>query len=68
MLFRDKNPVIWHTSSYSGNNGTCVEVGFATSTVLVRDTKDREGGTLALTPTAWQSFLSTLKGSTPTSG
>ncbi|GAB3556906.1 hypothetical protein J2S53_004249 [Actinopolyspora lacussalsi] len=61
MLFRDKNPVIWHTSSYSGNNGTCVEVGFATSTVLVRDTKDREGGTLALSPTTWQSFVSTLK-------
>ncbi|SDK62805.1 protein of unknown function [Actinopolyspora mzabensis] len=68
MLFRDKNPVIWHTSSYSGNNGTCVEVGFATSTVLIRDTKNREGGTIALSSITWQSFLSTLKHSTPTSG
>ncbi|SFT55965.1 protein of unknown function [Actinopolyspora lacussalsi subsp. righensis] len=68
MLFRDKNSVIWHTSSYSGNNGTCVEVGFATSAVLVRDTKDREGGLLALSPATWQSFVGTLKHSTPTSG
>ncbi|WP_092924461.1 DUF397 domain-containing protein [Actinopolyspora alba] len=59
----------WRKSTRSsGGANNCIEVGFSTSTVLVRDTKNREGGTLALTPTTWQSFLSTLKGSAPTSG
>ncbi|MGJ7906876.1 DUF397 domain-containing protein [Actinopolyspora sp. H202] len=38
-----------------------MEVGFATSTVLVRDTKNRDRGAIAVSPTAWQSFLTTLK-------
>ncbi|MGJ7906875.1 DUF397 domain-containing protein [Actinopolyspora sp. H202] len=61
--------VDWRKSTRSsGGANNCIEVGFATSTVLVRDTKAREGGTLALSPTTWQSFLSTLKSSTPTFG
>jgi Domain of unknown function (DUF397) len=38
----------WRTSSYSGTNGNCVEVGGAAGTVLVRDTKDRDRAALSI--------------------
>jgi hypothetical protein len=53
----------WRKSSYSGNGGSanCVEAGNASGTVLVRDTTDRDGGTLSLTTEAWQAFTATLR-------
>lgn len=51
----------WRTASYSGNSGNCVEVADATRVVLVRDAKDREGGTLTFTADAWARFTSKLK-------
>jgi hypothetical protein len=52
----------WRKSSYSGNGGAnCVETGNAPGIVLVRDTKDRDGGTLAFTADAWASFTGSLK-------
>ncbi len=36
----------WHTSSYSSNAAACVEVAFVDKGVGVRDTKNRDGGTL----------------------
>lgn len=54
--------VTWRTSSYTGNGGgNCVEVGDAARVVLVRDTKDRDGGTLAFTSDAWRAFAEGLK-------
>jgi hypothetical protein len=54
--------VTWRTSSYSGNNGgNCVEAGSAPGAVLVRDTKDRDGGALAFTPDAWRRFAARVK-------
>ena len=51
----------WRKSSYSSNGGaTCVEVGQA-NMVLVRDTTDRDGGTLTFTPDAWARFTARLK-------
>jgi hypothetical protein len=51
----------WRKSSYSdGNGGQCVEVA-AAGHVMVRDTADRDGATLTLTPAAWQAFTGTLK-------
>jgi hypothetical protein len=47
----------WRKSTRSGNSGNCVEVADAARVVLVRDTKDREGGTLAFTAEAWQRFI-----------
>lgn len=51
----------WRKASYSGGaNGSCVEVGKGNG-VLVRDTTDRDGGTLAFTSEAWQAFVTGLK-------
>jgi hypothetical protein len=49
----------WRKSSYSGSNGSCVEVAPADG-VVVRDTTDRDGGTLTFTGEAWQAFVSRL--------
>ena len=52
---------VWRTATYTGGNGNCVEVADTTGVVLVRDTKDREGGTLAVPAEAWQAFTDGLK-------
>jgi hypothetical protein len=51
----------WRKSTYSGGSSNqCVEVATAGS-VLVRDTTDRDGLTLAVTASAWARFTSTIK-------
>lgn len=56
----------WRKSSYSGNGGgNCVEVGHDTGRVLVRDTKNRAGGTLSVPADAWREFAEELKRSLP---
>ena len=51
----------WRKSTYSGSgNGDCVEVAYSRTAVHVRDTKDRNGGTLTLPQTGWHAFVSTL--------
>ncbi|MEO3817760.1 DUF397 domain-containing protein [Plantactinospora sp. B24E8] len=53
----------WRTSTRSSSNGgDCVEVADnLPGRVLVRDSKDRTGGTLVFTPTAWRSFVSSTR-------
>ncbi|HEV7974547.1 DUF397 domain-containing protein [Amycolatopsis sp.] len=48
---------MWRKSSYSGTQGECVEVSVTSSRVGVRDTKDRDGGTLSLSASAWTALL-----------
>jgi hypothetical protein len=51
----------WRKSSYSGNGGQdCVEVA-GDNAVLIRDTKDRNGVTLSVSPNAWAGFTASLK-------
>jgi hypothetical protein len=54
---------IWRKSTYSdANGGNCVETASADSVVLVRDTTNRDGGTLALSAAAWMVFTGKIKG------
>jgi hypothetical protein len=48
----------WREPSFSFSNGNCVEVR---SGVAVRNTKDREGGTLRFTPAEWKAFIKGLR-------
>jgi hypothetical protein len=51
----------WRKSSYSGSTGgQCVEVT-SDAVVMVRDTTNRNGGTLAFTAEAWSIFMGALK-------
>jgi Domain of unknown function (DUF397) len=53
----------WRKSTYSGGNGgSCVEVGQA-GRVLIRDTKDRGGPMLAVSPATWRELVDRLKAS-----
>ena len=53
----------WRKATYSGSNGAnCIEAGVAEpGRVLVRDTTDRDGATLAFTAEAWQGFTDGLR-------
>jgi hypothetical protein len=52
----------WRKSSYSANGGSdCVEAGQIPGVVVVRDTKDRDGLTLAFTADAWSAFVTSFK-------
>ncbi|MFE5240820.1 MULTISPECIES: DUF397 domain-containing protein [unclassified Streptomyces] len=47
----------WHKSSYSGSDGgECVEVAAHPSAVHIRDSKNPEGPTFTVAPTAWSAF------------
>jgi hypothetical protein len=51
----------WRKSSYSGGStGNCVEVA-ANGAVFVRDTTDRAGLALSVSPAAWTAFLATVR-------
>jgi len=51
----------WRKSSYSGNGGgSCVETASGSGTVMVRDTTDRDGGTLVFGAAAWEGFIKSL--------
>lgn len=58
---KDTSMMQWLKSSYSnGGENACVEVA-STDGVLVRDTTDRDGGTLAFSATAWERFTASLR-------
>lgn len=53
---------IFRKSTRSSQSGDCVEVATnLPDVVAVRDTKDRDGGTLAFTPSEWSAFLQGVK-------
>jgi hypothetical protein len=55
-----RRPDGWFKTSRSPDNQDCVEVKFGAA-VDIRDTKDRDGGQLALPASAWSAFLAGLK-------
>jgi hypothetical protein len=51
----------WHKSSYSGSNGgQCIEVA-ASGGVLVRDSKNPDGGRLVVSARVWREFAARIK-------
>jgi len=52
----DLEGIIWRTSTASGGGG-CVEVAFAKKSILVRDSKDRTGPILSVSPEIWTAFI-----------
>jgi uncharacterized protein DUF397 len=57
------NQIRWRKSTYSSSNGgNCVEVGQATRTIAVRDTRQHgRGPVLRFTPAAWRRFADQVK-------
>ena len=52
----------WRKSGFSSaNGGSCVETASANGLILVRDTTNREGATLAFTADAWRAFMTDVK-------
>ena len=52
----------WRKSTYSdGSGGNCIETASSDGTILIRDTTNRDGGTLIFTVDAWQVFTGSLK-------
>lgn len=64
------NETRWRKSTYSSSNGgNCVEVGQATRTVAVRDTKQHgRGPVLRFAPAVWRRFADQVKRSLAASG
>ena len=57
---------VWRRSSWSANNGNCVEVTLLRGgQVGVRDSKDPRGQVLAFPQDAWQSFLAAVRAGHP---
>jgi hypothetical protein len=71
MTTPDLSHLAWRKSSYSGANGSCVEVApvpgagvpgaGAAGAIAVRDTKDRRGPALTFTSRQWRSFAAGIK-------
>lgn len=53
----------WKKSTFSGSatQGECVEARLEGDDILVRDTKDREGGMLTFNRAEWDAFISGVK-------
>ncbi len=55
------NKIEWFKSSYSGQNGDCVEARFLPNSVDCRDSKDPSAAALSFEPGAWGAFVANLK-------
>jgi hypothetical protein len=66
MMRHDLPEDRWHKSSYSlDNGGECVETQHTPQGhMAVRDTKDRDSGTLIFEATAWQDFITAVRDGT----
>jgi Domain of unknown function (DUF397) len=52
---------LWRKSTYSGGNGSCVEIAYLGTAAAVRDSKDRNGPKLVFAAGEWRSFVDSIK-------
>ncbi|OLT13168.1 hypothetical protein BJF78_22620 [Pseudonocardia sp. CNS-139] len=52
----------WRTSTWSGDGESCVEVAPTADGVLVRNSRRRDGGTIAFGAAEWSAFLAGVRG------
>jgi Domain of unknown function (DUF397) len=53
----------WRKSSFSNaNGGNCLEAASGIGLVMVRDTTNREGDALTFRASAWEEFVTGLRG------
>ena len=57
----DLTRALWRTSTYSGGNGSCVEIADLGAAAAVRDSKDRNGPKLIFAADEWRSFVDSIK-------
>lgn len=57
----NNTPWSWRKSSRSTTNGDCVEVARPDDIVGVRDSKNRAGAYLTVTPAAFGAFLASVR-------
>ncbi|MEU3455258.1 DUF397 domain-containing protein [Micromonospora sp. NPDC006766] len=64
----DPTGAVWRKSTRSGNGGNCVEVATnllnSQGVVFVRDSKNPQGGLIAVTAAGWTAFTSSLRDGT----
>ena len=60
MLKENPTAAVWRKSSFSAN-GDCIEVAIQNGSVLIRDTKNRSGGTISASSSAWQEFIQAIR-------
>jgi hypothetical protein len=53
----------WRKASHSNHSGNCVEVGTGTRAILVRDTTNPSGPTLAVSAETWRALLGEVRAS-----
>lgn len=53
-------PASWRKSTYSGTGQACVETAPAPGVVGVRDTKNRDAGTVTVSRPAWAAFITSV--------
>jgi hypothetical protein len=52
----------WRKASFSNGSGSCVETASLAGSVAVRDTTNRQGGTLVFTADTWRAFTGKVRG------
>ena len=57
----DLTRALWRKSTYSGGNGSCVEIADLGTAAAVRDSRDRNGPKLVFAAHEWRSFIDDIK-------
>ena len=62
MAAADSSPTLWRTSSFSGNNGTCVEVAaLRDGRIAVRNSNQPEQGIVLFTRAEMEAWIHGVK-------